>query len=247
MLISPEILHKQCQHSAVCRNPQGLSSLIAGVDEAGRGPLAGPLSAAAVVLTPGYSHPEITDSKKLSPAKREELFQVIRREAIGYAVCFYSAAQIDQFNIRQATRLAMAHAAEALVQALKQQGWSGEIHFLVDGNVPMATKLSQETIIKGDLKEQAISAASIVAKVLRDQAMDEAEKLYPGYGFSMHKGYPTAVHKQKIIELGPSPLHRLTFRGVKEFVPAKTTESVAPSIKVASKMDTKKEQIRLPW
>jgi ribonuclease HII len=192
--------------------------LVAGVDEAGRGPLAGPVSAAAVVLPPDYVNPNIVDSKKLSPAKREKVFEEIVRIAFGYAVVFVGPKQIDRLNIREATRYAMACAAKELVMAFRRRSWHGSVHFLVDGNVPMATNLSQETIIKGDEKVQAISAASIIAKVSRDREMILSEEHFPGYGFAVHKGYPTAYHKQKIRELGPSVIHRVTFAGVKEFV-----------------------------
>jgi ribonuclease HII len=193
-------------------------ALVAGIDEAGRGPLAGPVTAAAVVLPTDYVNPNIMDSKKLSPAKREKVFEAIVDVALGYAVVFVGPKQIDHLNIREATRYAMARAAEELVGAFRRRAWHGSVHFLIDGNVPMATNLSQETIIKGDEKIQAISAASIIAKVSRDREMILSEEHFPGYGFAVHKGYPTAYHKQKIRELGPSAIHRVTFAGVKEFV-----------------------------
>ena len=219
--------------------------LCAGVDEAGRGPLAGPVCAAAVILPPSYRNEEITDSKKLSSDKREELYRLITKDALGYAVAFFSAAQIDEHNIRQATRMVMASAAQMLALVLEDRGWNGQLHFKVDGNVPMATKLSQETIIRGDQTELAISAASILAKVTRDYAMMEADKLFPGYGFAQHKGYPTAYHKLMVKKLGPCPIHRLTFQGVREFAPHPATKEKMEKIAGRTEDSNEREQMEL--
>jgi ribonuclease HII len=178
----------------------------AGVDEAGRGPLAGPVVAAAVILPPGYSHPGIRDSKKLSPAQRERIFPVIGREASACAVALATPEEIDGINILQASLLAMRRAVEALS--------SPPDFLLVDGNRRIPCDISQETLVGGDGRCLSIAAASILAKVTRDRMMEEYDLLYPGYGFSVHKGYPTREHLEAIRRLGPCPIHRRTFRGV---------------------------------
>ncbi len=178
----------------------------AGVDEAGRGPLAGPVVAAAVIFPPGYLHPGIRDSKKLSPAQRERLFPVIDREASACAIAFATHEEIDGINILRASLLAMRRAVEALP--------SPPDFLFVDGNQRIPCGISQETLIRGDGRCLSIAAASILAKVARDRMMGEFDRLYPGYGFSVHKGYPTRDHLAAIRRLGPSPIHRRTFRGV---------------------------------
>jgi ribonuclease HII len=178
----------------------------AGVDEAGRGPLAGPVVAAAVILPPGYRNPDIRDSKKLSPAQRERLFPVIRREAAAWATALATHEEIDGINILQASLLAMRRAVEALP--------STPDFLFVDGNRRVPCAISQETLVGGDGRCLSIAAASILAKVERDRMMGEFDRLYPGYGFSAHKGYPTRDHLEAIRRLGPSPIHRRTFRGV---------------------------------
>jgi len=137
---------------------------------------------------------------------------------LAYSIVFVGPEKIDQLNIREATRFAMGRAAEELHRALNNHGWRGSLRFLVDGNVKMATLLEQETIIKGDDKVRAISGASILAKVSRDHEMLKSEDYFPGYGFALHKGYPTVYHRQKVRELGPCAIHRRTFAGVKEFL-----------------------------
>lgn len=178
----------------------------AGVDEAGRGPLAGPVVAAAVVFPPGYLNPDIRDSKLLSPAKREQLYPVIRRDAVACAVASVTHEEIDRINILRASLLAMGRAVAALQTPAD--------FLLVDGNCPIPCDISQETVIGGDRRCLSIAAASILAKVSRDRLMREYDLLYPGYGFATHKGYPTAGHLAAIRRLGPSPIHRRTFRGV---------------------------------
>ncbi|MEI6306241.1 MAG: ribonuclease HII [Deltaproteobacteria bacterium] len=182
--------------------------LIAGIDEAGRGALAGPVVAAAVVLPVGLRIEGVDDSKKLSPETRERLFDVIMTQALRIGVGMSSAKIIDRVNILQATRLAMQEAVSKL---------SPQPDFLlIDGITPIASPLPQQTIPKGDVLSLSIAAASIIAKVSRDRLMREQEQKHPGYGFAAHKGYGSPVHLEAIRRLGPSPIHRLTFGGVKE-------------------------------
>jgi ribonuclease HII len=179
----------------------------AGVDEAGRGPLAGPVVAAAVILPPGYQNPDIRDSKKLSPAQRERMFPVIRRESVACAVALATHQEIDGVNILEASLLAMRRAVDAL---------PAPADFLyVDGNRRIPCAISQEVLVGGDGRCLSIAAASILAKVERDRLMEAFDRMYPGYGFAAHKGYPTREHLEALRRLGPSPIHRLTFRGVR--------------------------------
>lgn len=192
---------------------QGLVSgflLIAGIDEAGRGPLAGPVVAAAVILPTGLLIKGVNDSKKLSPDKREQLYDTIMAEAISVGIGMGSPELIDKINILQATRHAML---EAVTQLVPQPDY-----LLIDGISTINSPIPQKTIKKGDSLSLSISAASIIAKVTRDRLMRELDKIYPGYGFSGHKGYGSALHMDAIRQLGPSPVHRLTFGGVKEHV-----------------------------
>jgi ribonuclease HII len=181
---------------------------IAGVDEVGRGPLAGPVVAAAAVFKTGYSNPEIKDSKQLSAKKRDYLYEVIRREALDWAIVAVGHRRIAALNIREASRLAMSLALKR-VQA---------DYVLVDGNMPIDTDLPQRTVVKGDALHVEISAASILAKVWRDRLMCVLDRRFPGYGFARHAGYPTLQHRLAISRLGPSLVHRLEFSGVKEYV-----------------------------
>ena len=194
------------------------SLFVAGIDEAGRGPLAGPVTAACVCLPCGYKNPEIRDSKKLSTAKREELFDEILSASLAAAAVSVGPRRIECLNILGATKLAMQLAAVRVVGKLRSRYRSAKVYFLVDGNSPLETKLAHETIIKGDQKIQAISAASIIAKVTRDRVMDIMSLRYPEYGFLEHKGYGTKFHRLKIAEFGPSRAHRKTFAGVSEYV-----------------------------
>ena len=182
--------------------------LIAGVDEAGRGPLAGPVVAAAVILDDQNPIQGLADSKKLTALRRERLFDEIRAKALCCCIAEASVEEIDTLNILQATLLAMRRAVEGL--RLKPT------KVLVDGNRLPVLDVLAEAIVKGDSKVPAISAASILAKVHRDRLCDEWHTQYPAYGFDAHKGYGTATHLQALREHGPSPWHRRSFAPVKE-------------------------------
>ena len=176
---------------------------ICGVDEAGRGPLAGPVCAAAVILPPNLEIPGLTDSKKLSDKRRRELYPVIMEQAIAYGIGLASHEEIDEINILQATFLAME-------RALQQLQIKPDLA-LIDGNRQKDFGLPVETVVKGDSLSASIAAASILAKVTRDDIMMELADLYPGYGFEVHKGYGTKAHYEALTKLGPSPVHRMTF------------------------------------
>jgi ribonuclease HII len=179
-------------------------SLVAGCDEAGRGPLAGPVIAAAVILPRNFYHPEIDDSKKLTPLKREELFKVIKDSALSFSFGVASVEIIDQINILEATRLAMTQAINGLAQ-------KPEV-VLIDAVEINNLPFRQFPIIKGDTLSINIASASILAKVKRDSIMLEYHKIYPMYGFDRHKGYPTSFHRKCITKYGPCPIHRKSFR-----------------------------------
>ncbi len=183
---------------------------IAGVDEAGRGPLAGPVVSAAVILPPGIRLDDIDDSKKLSPKARDRLMDFIHQEALAVGIAVVDERVIDEINILQASRLAMKQAVEKL--PLKAD------FVLIDGNQQLDIDISQKALVKGDSLSQSIAAGSIVAKVTRDRLMQAYHKEYPQYGFNSHKGYPTKLHKEQIRRWGPCPIHRKTFAGVKEFI-----------------------------
>jgi ribonuclease HII len=182
-------------------------ALIAGIDEVGRGPLAGPVVTAAVVLDPSKPIYGLTDSKKLSEKRREQLVPMIEQYAYAWALGRAEVEEIDQLNILQASLLAMQRAVAALPFELE--------HALVDGTHAPNLNCKVTTIIKGDLNEPAIAAASILAKVARDREMLVLDQLYPGYGLAKHKGYPTVQHQQALLELGPSPIHRRSFAPVR--------------------------------
>ncbi len=179
-------------------------TLLAGADEAGRGPLAGPVYAAAVILRPGTDILGLTDSKKLSEKKREYYFDVIRETALSYAIASVDQTVIDKINILKAAHLAIKHALEGL---------SPRPEFaLIDGNSIGELCCERELIVKGDAKSLSIAAASVLAKVARDRFMLELDKQYPQYGFAKHKGYPTKAHYEAIAQYGPCPAHRTSFR-----------------------------------
>lgn len=180
-------------------------SLVAGVDEVGRGCLFGDVVAAAVVLPQGLILEEINDSKRLSEKKREQLYSLILQEAIAWSVSRIEAEVIDRLNIRQASRLAMKQAVEGLAPNAE--------YLLIDAE-SVDLDLPQMSIVKGDARSQSIGAASIVAKVTRDRLCTEVwDALYPGYGIGSHKGYATKEHREAILRLGPTPLHRRSFLG----------------------------------
>jgi len=181
--------------------------LTAGVDEAGRGPLAGPVCAAAVILDPARPIPGLGDSKQLSAKRREALELAIQTRSLAWAVAWASAAEIDAINILQASLLAMTRAVAALQRR--------PVLVLVDGNRAPDCGCAVQTIVGGDGLIPAIGAASILAKVARDRLMCQLDETYPGYGFAAHKGYPTAAHREALRRLGPCPQHRLTFAPVR--------------------------------
>jgi ribonuclease HII len=176
---------------------------IAGVDEAGRGPLAGPVMAAAVILPEDFYLPGINDSKKLSPAKREELYTAITRDALAWGVGVGEVCEIEQYNILNATKLAMGRALLSL--AIEPD------FVLLDALELDGLPVPQLGLVSGDSLSQSVAAASILAKVTRDRWMCEMDKVFPGYGFALHKGYPTPEHRQALERLGPCDMHRISF------------------------------------
>jgi len=176
---------------------------VCGVDEAGRGPLAGPVCAAAVILPPHLEIPGLDDSKKLTDKHRRDLMPIIKEQALAYGIAFASHQEIDEINILQATFLAMERAIAQL---------EGKAHFaLIDGNREKDFGLPVQTVVKGDSLSANIAAASVLAKVTRDDYMDEMAKQYPEYGFEIHKGYGTKAHYEALRTYGHCPIHRLSF------------------------------------
>ena len=175
---------------------------VCGVDEAGRGPLAGNVVAAAVIMPEGLVIEGLNDSKKLSEKKRNALFDIIKEKTV-YSIAWATPAEIDELNILNATMLAMRRAVEGL---------SEKADFaLIDGNCSRGFSIPTKTVVGGDAKSMSIAAASVLAKVTRDRQCAELDKLYPEYGFAGHKGYPTKAHREKVIEIGPCPEHRRSF------------------------------------
>lgn len=181
---------------------QGCQS-ICGVDEAGAGPLAGPVYAAAVILPRGLTLPYLNDSKKVTPRRREILFDQIREQAIAYAIAWADEKEIDEINILNARMLAMDRAIKMLNPAAD--------FALIDGNWNQGIQLQNEMVVHGDARSASIAAASILAKVSRDRFMVELAEQYPQYAFETHKGYPTKLHYERLRQYGPSPVHRKTF------------------------------------
>lgn len=179
---------------------------IAGIDEAGRGPLAGPVVASAVILPPDISIDGVDDSKKLSPEKREILFEIINENALSIGIGIISSKVIDEINILEATRKAMLNAVENLTITPDL--------IIIDGITPIKSSIKQLTIKKGDSLSQSIAAASIIAKVTRDRLMLDYDAKYPKYLFAKHKGYGTAEHLERIKEFGHCEIHRKSFKGV---------------------------------
>jgi len=189
-----------------------MTRLLAGVDEAGRGPLAGPVVAAAVILDATRPIEGLRDSKKLSAARRTALAAQIRERALGWAIAEASAAEIDALNILQATLLAMQRALRQLSPK--------PLHIIIDGNkAPQLADLEEnclvETLVRADDLVPAVSAASILAKTWRDALMSDLDRDYPGYGLAQHQGYPTAAHLASLAKLGPTPIHRRSFAPVR--------------------------------
>ncbi len=177
--------------------------MIAGIDEAGRGPLAGPVCAAAVILPANVEIPGLNDSKKLTDKRRRELVPVIKEQALAYGIAFADEKEIDEINILQATFLAMERAVTQL--QIKPD------YLLIDGNRQKDFGIPGQTVVKGDSLSASIAAASVLAKVTRDNLMLEMAEKYPVYGFEIHKGYGTKAHYAALREYGPCPLHRMTF------------------------------------
>lgn len=204
---------------------------VAGLDEVGRGPLAGPVVAAAVVLPRGFSHPDIRDSKQLTARQREALVPVIKEQA-AWSLGVADVGEIDRINILHASLLAMARAVRGL-QPVPD-------FLLIDGNREISRKLleaagieesrpmDQRTLVQGDRRCLSIAAASIVAKVARDEMMADFDKIYPGYGFARHKGYGSRAHLASLASLGPSPIHRRSFRPVREACSVEKPAETAP-------------------
>lgn len=180
---------------------------IAGCDEAGRGPLAGPLVVAACVLPPDFYDERINDSKKLTPKKRDALFEYIQEVALDYKIVIYDALKVDELNVYQASRLGMIEAVEGLDKV--------KVDYVLTDAMPLGVPMAHEAIIKGDAKSQSIAAASILAKVTRDRLMEQYDLEYPQYLFKKHKGYPTKEHLALLKRYGPCPIHRRTFGPVK--------------------------------
>jgi len=184
-------------------------SNIAGVDEAGRGPLAGPVVSAAVILPSSFPVSGITDSKKLTPKKRAGLYEKIYEYAFSIGIGIVDPVEIDRINILEAVLLSMAMAVARLKPS------PGFLH--IDGTFRIKSNIPQEPIVKGDSLSISIASASIVAKVTRDRLMKRYDKEYPRFGFGRHKGYPTKAHREAIRTFGPCPIHRRSFKGVKEY------------------------------
>lgn len=177
--------------------------VVCGIDEAGRGPLAGPVCAACVILPEGYVPEGVNDSKKLTEKKREALYDIICRDAVSYGIAMATQAEIDEYNILQATFLAMRRAFEQ-IQPSPQAA-------IIDGNQKPGLPVYEFTLVKGDALSASVAAASILAKVTRDRYMTALDTRYPAYGFAKHKGYGTAAHRAALLEYGPCPEHRRSF------------------------------------
>ncbi len=190
--------------------PDLVPKLTAGVDEVGRGPLAGAVVAAAVILDPGNPIEGLTDSKKISEKKREYLSALIKERALSWALGRAEPEEIDEINILQASLLAMKRAVDGLSVP--------PTHCLIDGNRCPELSCTSEAIIKGDLKIESIGAASIIAKVARDNEMKELDKQYPGYGLAQHKGYPTKAHIEALEQLGVAKIYRRSFAPVRKML-----------------------------
>lgn len=201
-------------HLERCLYRRGYSG-VAGIDEAGRGPLAGPVVAACVVLPSDGEYSLFKDSKLLTPRRREALFDILQKNGALIGVGIAGPREIEQINILQASLLAMKRAMDECTAC--NNGHPPD-YLLVDGSFPVPASVAQRTLVKGESKSASIAAASIIAKVTRDRIMAENHRQYPQYGFLQHQGYPTKGHRQAISRYGPCPLHRRTFRGVMEYI-----------------------------
>lgn len=195
--------------------------LICGVDEAGRGPLAGAVYASAVILNPEHHIDGLADSKKISENKRNMLAIEVKQHALAWAIASSSVEEIDELNILQASLLAMKRAVDAMQTQFEHILSGRELHVQVDGNKCPNICLPCEAIVKGDSKVQAISAASILAKTARDSELYELDKQYPMYGFAKHKGYPTKAHMETLQRYGVSPIHRRSYAPVRQLLALK--------------------------
>lgn len=207
---------EDCRLQNLCKYEEAIYRqgirFIAGIDEAGRGPLAGPVVAAAVILPRDFRLPGVDDSKKLKPQVREALAVEIKRTALAWSISMVFPPYLDEINIYQATRLAMCQAVRSL--ALKPD------HLIIDAVKLPELGIGQTPLIKGDALSISVASASILAKVERDRVMDSLEYLYPGYGFAKHKGYATREHIESLMTLGPSPVHRRSFEPVRSLLEA---------------------------
>ncbi|MFO7751646.1 MAG: ribonuclease HII [Desulfobacteraceae bacterium] len=185
---------------------------VAGIDEAGRGPLAGPVVSASVVLPSGFLDPGVVDSKKITPAKREKLYRKILDSAVYVATGVAHHDEIDDVNILKASLNSMKRSCQNLARRPD--------YLLIDGRFRIDMDIDQVPLVKGESRSISIAAASIVAKVTRDRMMAELHEKYPEYGFDRHKGYPTRVHREIILKIGPCPVHRKSFKGVREVLDA---------------------------
>jgi ribonuclease HII len=193
---------------------------IAGIDEAGRGPLAGPVVSAAVILPTTFQNPDVTDSKKLTPKKRERLYEIIYDHAVSVGIGIVDPIEIDRINILQASLLAMAIAVKNLDPRPD--------YLLIDGTFRISSNMPQQPIPKGDALSISIAAASIIAKVSRDRLMAKYHHYYPQFDFPKHKGYPTRFHREAIRKFGCSLIHRRSFKGVKEYLLSSVQGSAQP-------------------
>ncbi len=206
MVLFPELEQSTLFFEALARR-QGYQ-VVAGIDEAGRGPLAGPVVAAAVILPEHFDLPGLNDSKQISEKKRNELYPLIRQQAIAVGIGVSRADEVDRINILQATLRGMSRAVERLSVAPD--------FLLVDGITPIPTVVDQKTLKKGDSRSLSIAAASVIAKVVRDRIMVSYDRLFPEYGFAGHKGYGSQKHREAVAQYGPCACHRRSFAGVKE-------------------------------
>jgi ribonuclease HII len=197
-----------------------MKQLICGVDEAGRGPLAGAVYASAVILNPAHPINGLADSKKITEKKRDALAIEIKQYALAWAIASSSVEEIDDINILQASLLAMKRAIESMQLQFQDVLSTKELLVQVDGNKCPRVELACEAIVKGDSKVQAISAASILAKTARDAELYSLDQQYPMYGFAQHKGYPTKAHMELLLKHGVSPVHRRSYAPVRKLLPA---------------------------